>query len=604
MPMDSPTPVPAAITRAALPAKAAAVGVLAVIVLFTVHLMNLPWPYVGIDQCYFMPRLFDVHLHYLCNGISIQWWTPSFGGGLPAFANPNHTQFMLAQALLGFTDLWTAVVLNFVIPLSFGFLLVYKFAEERLAWSPSAALIAAALFATSNYNYHQAFSGHMGDASFPLVSVLPFCLDRRTPAASTVALGALAASYMIMTGGYTIIVVYGLTALVLATGLGWYDYRRFPFGTGMRRLALAAVLTVVICAAKLCAVSLFLQQFPRLADYHQPAPTFTAALASLPAQFFAWQPAQWLHRFGMVDAARLYARLVGPDDCDMGISPLALIFLPFGMAAAWHRARLAGRRQCWLMAGAAAVAIWLAVEFSLGRGLLWPWIKPLPFLRSLQANYRFASAFVLPIILVAALGAEVVLRKIQKQSHQRLLASVLVLGIVAGLVPFRRLMFGLSFDATGIMETWSRTERTGERWSPIVQIADVKDADSFRNGASSWHPYDSIFGYGYGGPVFRTQLSPGPVQPPGHKQPYNLNHPVAFVSPAIVGLHPFDRLPAIEAPAATLFLSRRQPDWPLPISQHVANYVSLAGLTALVGLLMLGSWRPAFDSSDGSRSPI
>src|SRR5438132_10043226 len=63
--------------------------------------LNLYWPHIGFDFRYFLPELLDVRLHQLQEGWwSVQWWTPSFGAGLPAFPNPQHSQFMLAQFLV------------------------------------------------------------------------------------------------------------------------------------------------------------------------------------------------------------------------------------------------------------------------------------------------------------------------------------------------------------------------------------------------------------------------------------------------------------------------------------------------------------------------
>src|SRR5262245_38266301 len=82
---------------------------LVVIAVFLVHYMNRAYPMVGHDFSYFIPRLIDTHLHYRINGLAIQWYTPSFGGGLPAYANPQHIQFSLPQFLLFVFNPWHAI---------------------------------------------------------------------------------------------------------------------------------------------------------------------------------------------------------------------------------------------------------------------------------------------------------------------------------------------------------------------------------------------------------------------------------------------------------------------------------------------------------------
>ena len=45
---------------------------------------NLDYPLIGHDYHLIIPQMLDSLLYYRNNGISIQWYTPSFGGGPPA----------------------------------------------------------------------------------------------------------------------------------------------------------------------------------------------------------------------------------------------------------------------------------------------------------------------------------------------------------------------------------------------------------------------------------------------------------------------------------------------------------------------------------------
>ena len=54
-------------------------------------LLNLHYPLIGSDLELYFARLIDVYLHMKIDGIfSVQWWTPTFGGGIPAYPNPLH----------------------------------------------------------------------------------------------------------------------------------------------------------------------------------------------------------------------------------------------------------------------------------------------------------------------------------------------------------------------------------------------------------------------------------------------------------------------------------------------------------------------------------
>src|SRR5262245_35216013 len=63
--------------------------------LFLGVILNRTYPIIGHDYTYFISRTLDSYLHYRINGLSIQWYTPSFGGGLPSYANPQQMQFSL-----------------------------------------------------------------------------------------------------------------------------------------------------------------------------------------------------------------------------------------------------------------------------------------------------------------------------------------------------------------------------------------------------------------------------------------------------------------------------------------------------------------------------
>jgi hypothetical protein len=67
------------------------------VTLLIILIMNKDYPFVGPDYRYFIPRLIDTNLHMRINGPGIQWYTPSFGGGLPAFANPQNIEYSIVQ---------------------------------------------------------------------------------------------------------------------------------------------------------------------------------------------------------------------------------------------------------------------------------------------------------------------------------------------------------------------------------------------------------------------------------------------------------------------------------------------------------------------------
>jgi hypothetical protein len=572
-----------------LPFRIATYGTLAALNALLLVLLHQMWPGVGADLSYFLPRLIDAHLHYLCNGLSLQWWTPSFGGGLPAFPNPQHTQFMLAQFILPLTDPWTANVLNLLLPLSLGYLLILKFCREYLSWSPGAALLTAAVFATNNFVLNHGFVGHAGYALFPLLAVLPFCLHARLHLLPCISVLAVVGAVIVFSGGYSIIVVYALTALLLAIGLALYDHTAFAPDRSFMVLAGGATLTAMATAAKVCAVTLFLRQFPREISDAYPAQGWLNAWLSVPGRFFLLKSSFLVHRLFGLDTSALLASWAGlGHETDLGLSPVVLLLVPVGLFV-WVR-HWTGPAKLWL-ALALGLAVWITIEFASGQGLLGPCLKPLPFLRWMHANARFGSAFILPLTLLAGLGAHMILT----HSSYRLGLVLVAIGIVVtlgSLLQFRRQMNGFSysgFDVGEVQRVWTAI-RKGERWRPIATIADVREDQVFAAHASNWKPYEPIFGYGHAGPNFKTRLQPGPILPSHEGEPANFHFPLAFYAPELAGQEAFAPLPASRVAELRVLLDRRQPPWPRPAVQTVANIISGLGLAGIATGFLFSGW--------------
>ena len=78
----------------------------------------------------FMTRLLDSHLYYKANGLGIEWYTPNFGGGLPAYPNPLQMQFSLPQLVTWFVNPYAAIFISTAIYIAIGFLVTYLFLNK------------------------------------------------------------------------------------------------------------------------------------------------------------------------------------------------------------------------------------------------------------------------------------------------------------------------------------------------------------------------------------------------------------------------------------------------------------------------------------------
>ena len=130
--------------------------------IFFILVINRTYPIIGHDYAYFVTHLFDTDLHYRINGLSIQWFTPSFGGGLPAYANPQHAQFSLIQLLAFLFDPWTAILLAIFLYITAGIICFYIFARYVLDLDWRASLLGALFFVVTGFYIGHMISGQAG----------------------------------------------------------------------------------------------------------------------------------------------------------------------------------------------------------------------------------------------------------------------------------------------------------------------------------------------------------------------------------------------------------------------------------------------------------
>lgn len=549
-------------------------------------------PLIGFDFQYFLPRLIDVRLHQLREGwFSVQWWTPSFGGGLPAFPNPQHTQFMLAQFLLPVLGPWGAAVAQAAIFNAAGAALVCWVCLRRFGHSIAASVLAAATFATSGFMWEHTLSGHMGFNVFPLVALIPEALHAEVRAPRGVALLGLGGAAIVFEGGYTIIIVFALSCLLLATLLPLARPADYRLKDVWLRLSLGAAAATAAAAAKVVAGLLFLSRFPRLADYHFGGSSGAEAL-SLFWQAFGRRSTFLLSRwlpFSDDEGAGLFG-----TGGDIGYGPVAALILLVGGVIVWrHSAVLASWRTRPALWMAAIAAVALTAEFALGRGLVWPWLKPLPLLRSLHENHRLAAAFALPLALAVAPCWDAVLRFAPASRRLVWAATALALAGTGWSVEYffrnRGAFWYGSYDASVVARTWTELKSAPLERFTVTRIADVRDDEVFLQRASSLKPYEPIFGYGYGGAQLPHQFEAGAIEPLAENSTFwRFNDPRTFLrgssSSAVTPLA------ATEEPALRALLAHRQPAWPWPALTTLAWAATGAAVVALILCLAFPSW--------------
>lgn len=568
------------------------------LVLVNTLIIGRDFPMIGHDNRYYVPRLLDTDLHLRLNGLWIQWYTPSFGGGLPGFPNPQHLQHSILQLFTFWVNPWIAILLAIAVYTLTGFYGFYRFLRGRLALGTQPAVLGAVFLIANGFFLEHMIVGHVGFQMFPLIAILLLAItDRRRRLVACASVVALVLALMVYQAGIYLIILLALSLALTLPLLMLLDGRLVE---PMRAIAIGGLgggLAGLIASPKIAAVLAFMNHFPReMSDVYdvgflQGLAGFGAqlvgAMVLLPAIALAGrQPDEIAGGYTWITGA---GEQIGMWEIDTGLSPVLLICL---IAAATQVLLSRDARAPWRLdrrqqvALAATLAIaWVLVEATLARGLIYPWLKTLPILKSLHVNPRVASTFILPLSI---LGAVWVNRR-QTTAGRRVLTLA---GIVVAIVsPAAYLLLPgkvqqRTFDVGPSIE-FARAIRGGAR-PPVTAIIWKEDSEALIAGGSSYRPYEPLFGYGL--ETFAGDARPGPVRDvrDGH---FNMTHPASLVYPEANGLRVFERIPTAQAGALEDFVARRQPRWIVPAHQTWLNVLALVTLAACVIALARG-WRP------------
>lgn len=556
------------------------------------------WPLVGHDYRYFVPRLLDTDLHLRLNGLAVQWYTPGFGGGLPAFPNPQHLQYSLPQALTFLVDPWQAIILSAVVYAAIGAYAMHRVLSRTLGFGVLASALGVLFWIGNGFLIERMIVGHVGFQVFPLgAALLDAFIDRRRAMAANGSIVALVAAAMLYQAGFFTLVLLALSLLLTLLVIELLRRGQVTPARLAGVLAIGAPLAAVMCAPKIYATLALMSHFPRLAaDVFEIGPL--QALAGLAAQLIGPMTAVPVLLLTGLDPTYVSTALlkltgasvrVGMWEVDAGLSPVLLVFLAAGAIGAARTVARDGipavdRRTKWIVA-ALIVTTWMTIEMTLARGLVYPLLRHLPILSSLHVNHRYAAAFIMPLVIVGAL----VIDRWSATAGRRFQMAALTLALAA---PFAYLAFPArvhlrTFDMTQSRADWSRI-RSGERF-PVARIEHVDDHDALSRHASSALPYEPLFGYVL--EAFTPQFQVGDVHQVGGGA-FNMTNPASLVFPELNGLRPFDRIAATDAPSLEAFIERRQPAaWRVPALFSILNTLALVTLAASVGVLVAASAR-------------
>ncbi|MGA2503955.1 MAG: hypothetical protein ABSG01_07680 [Anaerolineales bacterium] len=558
-----------------------------VIAIFVILFTGATYPLVGGDYRLFGPRLLDALLHYKVNGLSIQWYTPSFGGGLPAYPNPLQTQFSLPQLFTFFVNPWIAILASSIIYVSIGFWVTFLLLRDVMEFKPFSSILGANFLVSSGFFIEQMVSGHADKITFPLIVIPVYALlNRKLPAWLSGVLISLTGAIVLYSGGEYIAVIALFTAMVTLPVI----YFLKPSLFGWRKMVLVivwgAVLTLLLCGSKLYAVAAFTRSFPRGVQDHY----FVAWSTSIGGLVFqlvgVMTTLPILNLFGkssLVYVVRLTQWTGSPYgfwELDSSISPALIILLIYG---AWmilfHKPHFDWRKL--VKKGIAGItlifAILIVVQYSTARGFLFDIMKGLPLFMSLRTNTRFVSSFVLPL---AILGSLIFDHLINGRSGAKTISAYVFLNGISlvSLWAYYLLPLGVQgryFDISAVLAPYSKIQ-AGNIFPVNKIIPAMNDYEVFQAQASNvTGHYDVLLGEN----SFHPLVHAGSVFDINNGF-FNMTDPTGYVFPRENNSKIFSLIPVSDYDKLVKFLNRRQPDWKLPLPQVILDWA--AGFTFIL----------------------
>ena len=570
-----------------------------VFIFFAVQYTSATYPFVGSDYRLFGPRLIDSLLHYKINGLSIQWYTPSFGGGLPAYPNPLQMQFSLQQLFTFFVNPWIAILFSSVIYIIVGFGATFLLIRDVLEFKPLSAILGASFFVANGFFIERLVVGHADKITFPLIVVPLFALlYRKIPAWLAGGLISITGAILLYSGGVYIGVMCLFTTIVTIPIIFFLKPSLFTLKKIVPVIVWGSILTVLLCGSKLYAVTAFMQNFPRevhdhyFVDWYRSIVGLTFQLVGIMTTL------PFLNLIGksslvyVVRLAQWTGSPYGFWEVDTSISPALIILLVYGV---WtilsHKPHLDKhnlRRQT--IAGICLIiSIILVVQFSTARGFLFDNLKGLPLIKSLRTNTRFVASFILPL---AILGVKIYENWTNGKSSLRIFTAYGVLNGISLVALWAYYLLpmsvqGRNFDIRTILDTYTKVQ-AGNTFPVIRIIPAMNDYEVFEAQASNvTHHYDPLLGEN----SFLPLVHEGSVFDVENGS-FNMTDPTGYIFPKDNNSNLFSRIPLSDYDKLVDFLNRRQPDWKLPWIQIALDWAAgLAFISIILSIISYLIWK-------------
>jgi hypothetical protein len=557
---------------------------------------------LGHDFRYYHPILLDGAFWFWQNGIlSIPWFTPSFCGGQPFFADTISIYYSLVQWLAFFVPPTTASHITLLLSCSMGYWAFFFLVRAVFVLSTGAAIAAGALAMLNGFMPHRFLVGEPGFQAFLLsafVSHALLSIDEWSPwqkwrvgnsfwAGSTLA-------YMFYSGLSSLMIPVGLGVLAVAC-LARIAQQGVSFQIFIKRAIFAVVFAGAICAARILAGMTFMSHFPRNSYLLPGFPNLIDALsfpilslifdsqtvsawANLKLANVQWGvfPHEWAYQFGLTYLGLI---LVG----------LCCLWLPgLRKAAATTRPKVNASKS------ATYIAI-LVLILLIPSAFLWfnpQWnslLKTLPIINTTSYPFRWIVIWI-PVACIAGAMAWQAAENATRNSRLRLAGlAVFCLAMLIESGMTNREYYkdpGMqNYDPQWVNDAWVNGKQGNI--PPITGLVADRSFSQNRNdymviGKSFIQCYNPAYGY-----LLETlpigRLRPGRLALEEQDGFLNIKKPACLIWPEENGCTTVgEEYRVQERDQAQLFLQRRPIEFEVSTGQRIANGINVLALLVMV----------------------
>ncbi|MFM8330545.1 MAG: hypothetical protein ACKN9T_02550 [Candidatus Methylumidiphilus sp.] len=561
---------------------------------------------LGHDYSAVMTWVLDGYFWLRNNPIyEVPWFSPSFCGGQPFFANAGGFFYSAPTLLSIFFDPLESVRISFMLFAAIGAWGMHRLLRDVFGASVAAALVGGALFLFNGFYAHRVIVGHATYEGFMLLPWIAWALlFASVPAESRrlrwlehcqcVALAGLMVSYWVFSGFVSLVVPAGMAVLAVAALSLAQDGRWRLF---LGRSAAGFAVAVALAASALLAGQAFMSHFPR-SDYLLPGiSSATSAVAILFDALF-------LSPYDIEDIVRPVLANVQWGlsrhewEYGMTVVPLLLIVLSWALRAFnWRTAKVSvaldARRLAALVVLAVILAIPLVVNlYSPGWNAF---LKQLPVLKSSSALIRWWLIYIPVTIVYAALAVD---RTGWTDRYKSGLALLSIVGIIClNAIHDRSFYHRQTYDPSVTVNSYAATKR-GEFTPEIDGIAATLNSqgrimappernDVMVNGKSQLACYNPSFGYRLEHLPLKT-LHPGSIYEERDGR-LNLKNPACYVFPEENHCEPGDHFLTSQLAEAQAFAHYKPFPFEISTRQRVANWVSTVAVIVVPCLLLFAA---------------